>query len=162
MHNPFLVHSQQLRQHWKDLRIKLETEVDPKIKSKIALDFWNQAPTSKPFLDYMEPSTWPDPWTLLDNKIFDANSISLGIFWTLQLGQVHSDKLTLAMLRQPSQAWEGLVCIVDDQLVVGYDRHKVWHLAELPDMRVMHMYKYDLQKRCIREIPINTLHAQVA
>ena len=138
----------------------MHSAVDLKMKSKMALVFWNQAPISKPFLDYLDPASWPDPWMLLESKLFDRNSISLGIFWTMQLDSPRATDLKLAMLRQPKQAWEGLVCVIDDQWVVGYDREQVWNFADIKDVQVMHVYKYDLQKRCIKEISVNSMAFQ--
>jgi len=165
MHNPFLLHPQQLRQQWKDLRVSVSNIPTLLTQLQTVSAFWNQAPTGKPYLDYLAPQQWPDAWMLLENKMFDRNSLSLGMFYTLLLcdnKHFTPDRLQLAMIRQPSQYWEGLVCIVDNQLVIGYDRDKVCHLTELQDVRVMHMYKYDLQKRYIKEISAEPIQTQMA
>lgn len=165
MHNPFLLHPQQLRQLWKDLRKTLIISDDLDKQLQAVSDFWNQSPISKPYLDYLAPRSWPDAWTLLDTKLLDKNSLSLGMFYTLLLcehGQFGLDRLLLAMMRQPSQAWEGLVCVVDSRWILGYDMDMVCDLDAIPDMHVMHIYKYDLQKRCIKEIPTHSSQLQTA
>jgi len=155
MHNPFLAHPQQLRQHWKDLRSSLVGIDDTLRQLQSISDFWNQAPISKPYLDYLDPESWPDPWTLLETKIFDKNSLSLGMLYTILLcddAKVKKISVKLAMMRQPTISWEGLVCVVDDRWLMGYDNNSIVDLYSIPDLRVMHTYKYDLRKRCIIEI----------
>ena len=118
-------------------------------------DFWNQAPISKPYLDCLDTESWPDAWSLIDNRILDANTVSLGMFYTLLFCEDRrwtADRLRLAMLRQPLLAWEGLVCLADDQWMIGYDRRGVTDLQSIPGLLCMHTYKYDLRKRCVIEI----------
>jgi len=155
MHNPFLLHPQQLRQSWKDIRTACDGSMDLISQLQLVSDFWNKAPTSRPFLDYLDTSAWPDPWTLLDSRVLDSNSLSLGMFYTLLLSSDHrvdENNLRLCMMRQPNISWEGMVCMVDDRYLMGYDRLNVVDISLIPDLLVMHTYKYDLRKRCIVEI----------
>ena len=155
MHNPFLSHPQQLRQCWKDIRSSLDGSINLINQLQLIADFWNQAPISKPYLDYLDPESWPDPWTLLDSKQLDKNSLSLGMFYTILLSsneRIKNIDISLAMMRQPNISWEGLVCVVNGQWIMGYDNNAVVDLYSIPDLRVMHTYKYDLRKRCIIEI----------
>ena len=156
MHNPFLLHPKELRQSWKDLRASLDGFTDLVKQLQLVSDFWNQAPIGKPYLNYLDPESWPDPWLLIDSKILDRNSLSLGMFYTIMLANnaVKNKNIKLAMIRQPSISWEGLVCTVDDSWIIGYDRDKVCNIDSIPDMLVMHMYKYDLHKRCVTEIKL--------
>ena len=157
MHNPFLLHPQQLRQCWKDLRTSPDGSTDLIKHLQAISDFWNQAPIIKPYLDYLDPGAWPDPWTLLDSKLLDKNSLSLGMFYTILLcndANIKNIRVTLSMMRQPSISWEGLVCVIDDRWIMGYDNNAVVDLYSIPDLRVMHTYKYDLRKRCIQEIGV--------
>jgi len=155
MNNPFLLPPAQLRQSWKNLRNSIDTSLPVMDILQTVSKFWNLAPTSRPYLDYLDPDAWPDPWTLLDSKILDSNSISLGIFYTLLLcndSRIENKNLKLAMMRDPMISWEGLVCIVDDRWVIGYDTSTVVDTHSIPDMLCMHTYKYDLQKRRVVEI----------
>jgi hypothetical protein len=155
MINPFLLPPAQLRQTWKNLRNSIDQSMPVIDILQTVSKFWNLAPTSKPYLDYLDPETWPDPWTLLDSKNLDVNSISLGVFYTLlhcNDTRIANANLKLVMMRQPMVSWEGLVCIVDDQWVIGYDTGKLVDIASIPDMLCMHTYKYDLQKRRVVEI----------
>jgi len=105
----------------------------------------------------MDPASWPDPWTLLDTKILDKNSISLGMFYTILLSNDDAIKnmdITLAMMRQPRLSWEGLVCVIDGQWIIGYNHNAVVDLDSIPDLHVMHRYKYNLRKRCVEEIGV--------
>ena len=163
MHNPFLSHPQQLRQFWKDLRSSSDDSGDIFSQLKAISDFWNQAPISKPYLEYLDPEAWPDPWTLLESKLLDKNSLSLGMFYTILLSnnsRIKTLGVTLAMMRQPNISWEGLVCVVDGQWLMGYDNNTIVDMYSIPDLRVMHTYKYDLRKRCVTEIstPVANSH----
>jgi hypothetical protein len=131
----------------------------------VIADFWNQAPTSKPYLDYLDPEAWPDPWMLLDSKMLDKNSLSLGMFYTILLCEdagIKNMNVKLAMMRQPNISWEGLVCMVDGQWIMGYDNNSIVDMYSIPDLRVMHTYKYDLRKRCITEICTATANSHYA
>ena len=165
MNNPFLMHPQQLRQCWKDLRTSLDGSVDLINQLQGISDFWNQAPISKPYLDYLNPEDWPDPWTLLDNKMLDKSSLSLGMFYTIWLSKdsrMANNSVALAMMRHPNISWEGLVCVVDGQWIMGYDNNAIVDMYSIPDLHVMHTYKYDLRKRCITEICTATANSLYA
>ena len=155
MNNPFLLPPAQLRQSWKNLRNSIDISMPVMDILQTVSKFWNLAPTSRPYLDYLDSASWPDPWTLLENKNLDSNSINLGIFYTLLLcndTRIDNQNLRLAMMRDPMICWEGLVCIVDDKWVIGYDTNAVVDIHSIPDMLCMHTYKYDLQKRRVVEI----------
>jgi hypothetical protein len=155
MHNPFLLHPQQLRQIWKDIRKSLDPAAETVVQLKTVSDFWNRAPTSSPYLDCLDTSSWPDAWILIESKLFDHNTLALGMFYTLLLSdtkQFTADRLKLVWLRNNAESWERLVCIVDDRWLLNYDRENVVDTYLLPDMLCMHTYKYDLHKRRIIEI----------
>jgi hypothetical protein len=155
MHNPFLLHPQQLRQYWKDMRKSFNAADGIETQLKTVSDFWNKAPTSRPYLDCLDTGTWPDAWLLIESKLLDHNTLGLGMFYTLLLSeskQWTADRLKLVWLRNQTESWERLVCVVDDRWLLNYDRDSIVDAYALPDMLCMHTYKYDLHKRRIVEI----------
>ena len=154
MHNPFLLHPQQLQKTWKDLRAEISTDLSLSQKLSLVQKFWNHAPIGSPFLDYLDTGSWPDPWNLIDAKHLDINSVALGMFYTLLLSDDRSwtaDRLTLLLIRNGEQCWERLVCMVDDRWLLNYDRQAVVDASEMPNITCLHTYKYDRHKRKIVE-----------
>jgi hypothetical protein len=154
MHNPFLLHPQQLQKTWKDLRAEISTDMSLSQKLSLIQKFWNQAPIGSPFLDYLDTGSWPDPWTLIDSKNLDINSTALGMFYTLLLSDDKTwtgDRLRLLLLRNRQQCWERLVCEIDHRWLLNYDRHRVVDATEISDITCLHTYKYDMHRRRIAE-----------
>ena len=81
--NPFLLHPQHLQKRWKDLRKSISSLTSDLEKLQAVSAFWNLAPISRPYLDYLNSSTWPDAWSLVDTKLLDTNTLALGMFYTL-------------------------------------------------------------------------------
>jgi len=48
-------------------------------------DWWQQAPIVSPYLEILEPESWPNPWELLANNGFCDLAKCLGICYTIQL-----------------------------------------------------------------------------
>jgi hypothetical protein len=67
---------------WKEFRQALETSKTP--LEDVAL-YWSRAPFVNPYLDPINPSSWPDPWQLILDGKFDELAIALGICYTLTL-----------------------------------------------------------------------------
>ena len=156
MENHFLLHPQQLQRLWKDLRGSITDELSTTQQLQMVVNFWCMAPISRPYLDYVDISTWPDPWTLIDSKLIDPNVVALGMFYTLLLSEDKSwraDRLKLAMIRNRTDCWERLICVVDERWLLNYTYNRVVDSREEPaDLHAMHIYKYDLHKRNIIEI----------
>jgi len=153
--NPFLLHPQQLQQQWKDLRKSISCDISDIEKLQQVVDFWKLAPISSPYLDYLNVHTWPDAWSLVDFKLLDINTVALGMFYTLLFSNDRvwtTDRLVLALIKNERESWERLVCIVDGSWLLNYDCDRVVDAKNYTDMFFMHMYKYNLHKRCLYEI----------
>jgi hypothetical protein len=102
---------------WREFRDSLETSEDP-IQSVI--DFYNRAPISRLNADPFTPSTWPDPWELLEENNYCPFVKILAICYTLQLTDCLSQAtyvIHTAYDREKSQTYYMLY--VDDK-VIGY------------------------------------------
>ena len=156
MENPFFLHPQQLQRLWKDLRGSINSNMPTAQQLHTVVDFWRLAPISQPYLDYVDSSTWPDPWSLIDSKLIDPNVVALGMFYTLLLSEDQSwrsDRLKLAMIRNRTDCWERLICVVDQRWLLNYNYNRIVDgREETADLHCMHIYKYDLHKRNIVEI----------
>jgi hypothetical protein len=123
------------------------------------------APISNRYLDYHDCSTWPDPWTLIDNKDFDDSSINLGMFYTLLLADGNnwpSTRIKLAMIRNDSISKECLVCLVDDCWLLGYDIAGLINMHDESGIRVIQYYRYDNDRRRVVEVPTHAAVPQVS
>jgi hypothetical protein len=56
-------------------------------------DFWNSCPFLPFYLDIDNPTTWPDPWQLIEDNLYCDLAKCLGIVYTLHLSQ-HGFNLT--------------------------------------------------------------------
>lgn len=67
---------------WKKFRDSLEESEDPYMDLAV---LWSKAPFVSHYLDPNNPSTWPDPWKLIADGMFDDLAISLGMLYTIKL-----------------------------------------------------------------------------
>lgn len=70
-----------LRQ-WRNLRHSVEISETP---FEDVLNFWSQAPISRPCTDPYDSEHWPDPWELIHQNIYCEFLQILAICYTLQL-----------------------------------------------------------------------------
>lgn len=68
--------------YWKQFRDSLEISPDPLTD---CVNWWVKAPFVSPFLDPLNPKTWPDPWHLVLDDRYDDLAIVLGMYYTLEL-----------------------------------------------------------------------------
>jgi hypothetical protein len=74
--------------YWKEFRNKIELSESP---FEETVKLWNSAPFVNDFLDYNDPSTWPDPWHLIIDNRYDQLALCLGMLYTIKLTQRFSD-----------------------------------------------------------------------
>lgn len=67
---------------WYNFRYTLTTAPDP-IQS--AIDFWNQVPVSYRNIDPYEPTTWPNPWEMIEENSYCEYTKILAVAYTLKL-----------------------------------------------------------------------------
>jgi hypothetical protein len=118
------------------------------------IDWWCPAPLGKRYLDYTTCAMWPDPWTMIDRKEFDVNSISLCMFYTLLFadgGRWDSERLSLAVVVNRKYSTEQLVCVVDGEWLLGYNHSQLINFKDQSDIEYLQTYNYNSNLRCIEE-----------
>jgi hypothetical protein len=154
MHNNFLLHPTELRHEWRELRKKLAIDTTDIVHYQTVIDWWNSAPLGKRYLDYTTCADWPDPWTIIDRKEFDVNSISLCMFYTLLFADGNrwsTDRLSMAVVVSRKCSTEQLVCIVDGEWLLGYHHSRLINFKDQSDIEYRQTYNYNSRLRCIEE-----------
>jgi hypothetical protein len=151
MDNPFLLHPRDLRKRWRDLRRQLLPNKSDAWHLDAVLSFWNMAPTTRQSLNYHDPHTWPDPWTMIDSKEFDQNSIGLGCFYTLVLSDDArwTDRVQLGLYRDHDRSMEGLCCIADKRWLLGMGCLEKADILEYNSLRFMSLYCWNPATRSL-------------
>jgi hypothetical protein len=115
---------------WKQFRRRLETEENP---IQQALDFWRYIPKTKRSIDPYDPTTWPDPWEMIEEDSYCEYTGILAVGYTLMLTEKYKDwhyEIRVGLDRRESKLYYMLV--IDDQ-VIGFEQDKSVHILDLPD-----------------------------
>ena len=126
---------------WRYLRDCVETAQDP---IQEVIDFYSKAPLHTIAADPYTPSTWPDPWELLEENIYCPFVKILAIFYTLQLTDVLSGadfEIHITYDREMSQTF--YLLYVNNQ-VIGYQHDKAITTDELPKT-LQSVHRYPMQ-----------------
>ena len=114
---------------WRDFRESLENSKDP---IQDVIDFYNQAPTCLIAADPYTPSTWPDPWELLEENNYCSFVKILAICYTLQLTDVLSQAAyEIHIVRDNEKSSTYYLLYVDD-IVIGFNGDTHVHKDNLP------------------------------
>lgn len=114
---------------WREFRDTLEASSDP---IQATIDFYKQAPTCSLAADPFTPSSWPDPWELLEENNYCSFVKILAICYTLQLTDVLSQvsyEIHTAYDKRKSATY--YLLYVDDR-VIGFTGDTHVHKTELP------------------------------
>ena len=115
---------------WREFRETLEISSDP---IQDTIDFYNQAPYCSIAADPYTPSTWPDPWELLEENNYCSFVKILAICYTLQLTDVLSQASYEIHITQDNKKSETYYLLYVDDQVVGFNGETHVHKSELPD-----------------------------
>ena len=122
---------------WKKLRddikeLSLINQVDEIAK------FCSKMPFGSRTLDYYSPEDWPTPWEILFHGSFCTSSISLLMFYTLEL--LHTlPKVELYLVEDDDGIY--LLPIIDDQFVLNFELGAVNNYSEIQDeFKVLQKY----------------------
>jgi len=122
---------------WKKLRDDiqghpLDTQLDEIAK------FCSKMPFGSRTLDYYSPEDWPTPWEILFHGSFCTSSISLLMFYTLEL--LHTlPKVELYLVEDDDGIY--LLPIIDDQFVLNFELGAVNNYSEIQDeFKVLQKY----------------------
>ena len=114
---------------WRDFRTTLETTKDP---IQDTIDFYNQAPVCLIAADPYTPSTWPDPWELLEENNYCAFVKILAICYTLQLTNVLSQASYEIHITRDNENSATYYLLYVDDIVIGFTGESYVQRSELP------------------------------
>jgi hypothetical protein len=110
---------------------------------ELAADVWGQSPFTPYYLDYDQPDTWPDPWTLISDNCYCDVAKALGLLYTVYLSRHGSEHdLKLRILRRPLDRREYNLVIVDDgKYVLNLLAHEVVNIESIAkDLQLLAEY----------------------
>ena len=114
---------------WKNLRNNLKgVEFEDQLK-EIA-KFYAATPFGSRSVDYYSPDEWPTPWEILFYGTFCISSISLLIFYTIQLTS-DNHKVDLYLVDDDSDVF--LLPVIDDRFVLNYQHGVVSNYSDIKD-----------------------------
>jgi len=114
---------------WRQFRETLEFSEDP---IQDAIDFYSCVPLMNIAADPYTPSTWPDPWELLEENNYCPFVKILAICYTLQLTDCFSKQnFEIHILHDNENSQTHYVLFVGDR-VVGYTGDTHVHRSEIP------------------------------
>lgn len=125
---------------WRTFREGLETSKDP---IQDTINFYNKAPIVRIASDPYTPSTWPDPWELLEENNYCAFVKILAICYTLQLTDVLSQASYMIHIVQDKKKSATHYLLHINNRVVGFKEDTHVHAEELPP-GLHSLYEYRL------------------
>jgi hypothetical protein len=106
---------------WRELREEIKS-----LSSDIAINttyqWWNSSPTIRRTFDPWKIETWPNPWNLLYQTDQCANSVILGVYYTLKLSEIDISMCKLAIINDIEQRHNCLAIIIDSTTVITYNK----------------------------------------
>ena len=102
---------------WREFRSSLEESADP---VQDTIDFYNRAPKCSIAADPYTPSTWPDPWELLEENNYCSFVKILAICYTLQLTDVLSQASYEIHITQDNENSKTYYLLYVDDIVIGF------------------------------------------
>jgi len=122
---------------WKKLRGNISDLSLLDQLNKIA-KFCSKMPFGARTLDYYSPENWPTPWEILFHGSFCTSSISLLMFYTLELMDT-TLKIELYLVEDADGIF--LLPIIDDQFVLNYELGAVNNYLEIEsEFKVLQKY----------------------
>jgi hypothetical protein len=100
----------------------------------MVIDFWKSTPVSVRSIDPYDNSTWPSPWELLNENVYDENSISLGIAYTLQYSGTNC---RLLLVQNVDNSEIKLIVLVDNMHVINYNYNKIDTMNSIGNVSIL-------------------------
>jgi hypothetical protein len=105
---------------WRALRNSIET-LPPAVALQEVSVWWKSSPAIRRTFDPWKQESWPNPWTLLYQEEQCANSIILGIWYTLTLADIDLSSIQLSIISDRVQKQNILALIIDSEVVMTYN-----------------------------------------
>jgi hypothetical protein len=125
---------------WRGFRDSLETSKDP---IQDTIDFFSKVPLSSMEADPYTPSTWPDPWELIEENKFCEFVKLLAICYTLQLTDVLSQASYVIHIKQDNKRSTTYYLLYVNDRVVGFSGDSHVHQSTLPNT-MFSQYEYPM------------------
>ena len=106
---------------WADHRRQLDESKDP---LQDVWDFWHQAPFTphNKNIDPYHQKSWPSPWEIIAENIYDDFTKALMIGWTLKLTkQFKNSKIELRTMVDTNRRREYNLVYIDDKWILNYN-----------------------------------------
>lgn len=128
---------------WKQFRHLLEKDSDPFLK---VVNYWLKAPFVNQYLDYNDPSSWPDPWHLVLDSRYDNLAIVLGMLYTLLLTDRFSkENYKIYMIKNERQQ-EDFCLVIGNSLVLNLIYGQISQVSELYEHQTNMIYEINHQQ----------------
>jgi hypothetical protein len=114
---------------WREFREQLDHSSEPCLD---VAKLWSRAPFVSPYLDPLDPLTWPDPWHLILDNRYDDLAIALGMLYTLKLSTRFIDshfEIHMSMLGQ--KGTQNFFVVVDKNQVLNQEYGSVTHFNQI-------------------------------
>jgi hypothetical protein len=110
----------------------------------LAAEAWGKAPFTPYYLDYEQPDTWPDPWTLIAENYYCDLARALGLLYTVYLSRHGSEHdLKLRILRRPNDRSQYNLVIVDQgKYVLNFLDHEVVNIESTAKETLLTLVEY--------------------
>lgn len=115
---------------WRQFRETLEISADP---IQDTIDFYNRAPDCLIATDPFTPSTWPDPWELLEENNYCSFVKILAICYTLQLTDVLSQASYEIHITRDNENSKTYYLLFVNDIVIGFNGDTYMQRNELPN-----------------------------
>ncbi len=106
---------------WVNLRNSLEKSSNP---LQEVWDFWNASPFV-PYNKKIDPfysKSWPTPWEIISENVYDDFTRALMISWTLKLiEQYKNSKIEIRIMVDKTQNRQYNLILIDDKWVINFD-----------------------------------------
>jgi hypothetical protein len=115
---------------WRNFRDDLEHSLDP---IQDTINFYTEFPNCSIGTDPYTPSTWPDPWKLLEENNYCSFVKILAICYTLQLTDVLSSATYEIHITRDNKNSETYYLLYVDDNVIGFTGDAYVQRKDLPD-----------------------------
>lgn len=140
MYNIWQMSPKEKLNSWREFRTSLDdVEYDDDCLQLIT-DWWKLAPLSTRVIDLYDSSSWPDPWKLIHNGLYDENAVGLGMAYTADLIGLDCKIL---LIQNQKESYNKLVVIVDNDFVLNYTYGTVADAKILDDCIILKTISMD-------------------
>jgi hypothetical protein len=133
---------------WKDFRHKLsDLPLDQAIQELNVM--WSTAPYVTYYLDPSDPTSWPDPWTLLAENYYCNVAKSLGILYTIYFTSHRNIASDLRVYYDYKDKERYSVAYLDHgKYILNYWPYEIVNTKQIEEKQLQLLYQYssmDLQ-----------------